>query len=48
MDTAPLMTAAQRLYTTMGFTSTGERHTPDGTVLLSYTLDIESAAPASR
>ena len=48
LETSPLMIAAQRLYTTMGFISTGERHTPDGTVLLGYTLDIESAAPASR
>ena len=48
LETSPLMVAAQRLYTSMGFTSTGDRHTPDGTVLLSYTLDIESAAPASR
>jgi ribosomal protein S18 acetylase RimI-like enzyme len=48
LETSPLMIAAQRLYTTMGFTSTGERHTPDGMVLLGYTLDIESAAPASR
>jgi ribosomal protein S18 acetylase RimI-like enzyme len=48
LETSPLMIAAQRLYTTMGFTSTGERHTPDGMVLLGYTVDIESAAPASR
>jgi ribosomal protein S18 acetylase RimI-like enzyme len=48
LETSPLMIAAQQLYTTMGFTPTGERHTPDGTVLLGYTLDIESAAPASR
>jgi ribosomal protein S18 acetylase RimI-like enzyme len=48
LETSPLMIAAQRLYTTMGFISTGERHTPDRTVLLGYTLDIESAAPASR
>jgi ribosomal protein S18 acetylase RimI-like enzyme len=48
LETSPLMIAAQRLYTTMGFTSTGERHTPDGMVLLGYTLDIETAAPASR
>jgi ribosomal protein S18 acetylase RimI-like enzyme len=48
LETSPLMIAAQQLYTTMGFTSTGERQTPDGTVLLGYTLDVESAAPASR
>jgi ribosomal protein S18 acetylase RimI-like enzyme len=48
LETSPLMIAAQRLYTTMGFTSTGERYTPDGTVLFGYTLDVESAAPASR
>ena len=48
LETSPLMTAAQRLYTTMGFTSTGERHTPDGMVLLGYTLDVQSTAPASR
>lgn len=48
LETSPLMTAAQRLYTTLGFTSTGERHTPDGTVLLGYSLDVQSAARANR
>jgi ribosomal protein S18 acetylase RimI-like enzyme len=48
LETTPIMIAAQRLYATLGFTSTGERRTPDGTVLLAYSLDLESAAPATR
>ena len=48
LETTPIMIAAQRLYATLGFTSTGERRAPDGTVLLGYSLDVESAAPASR
>jgi ribosomal protein S18 acetylase RimI-like enzyme len=48
LETSPLMVDAQRLYTTMGFTSTGERHTPDGMVLLGYTFAIESDAPENR
>ena len=48
LETTPIMMAAQRLYATLGFTATGERQTPDGTVLLGYSLDLESAAPATR
>jgi ribosomal protein S18 acetylase RimI-like enzyme len=48
LDTSPLMEAAQRMYSTMGFVSTGERSMPDGGVLLGYTIDVQSAAPATR
>lgn len=48
LETSPVMFAAQRLYTALGFTATGERHTPDGMVLLGFTIDIESDAAASR
>jgi ribosomal protein S18 acetylase RimI-like enzyme len=48
LETSPLMVAAQRLYLTMGFTSTGERRTPDGTRLLAYTVDVQSQAPVTR
>jgi ribosomal protein S18 acetylase RimI-like enzyme len=40
LDTAPVMTAAQRLYVSMGFASSGERITPDGMSLLGYSLDL--------
>lgn len=48
LETSTRMIAAQRLYTAMGFTSTGERHTPDGVVLLGYALDVDSVAATSR
>jgi ribosomal protein S18 acetylase RimI-like enzyme len=48
LDTSPAMTAAQHLYSTMGFVPTGEHSTPDGVRLLGYTLDIESQAGATR
>ncbi len=48
LDTSPVMRAAQRMYSTMGFTSTGERSMPDGGVLLGYTIDVQSVAPATR
>jgi ribosomal protein S18 acetylase RimI-like enzyme len=48
LETSPVMVAAQQMYTTMGFTSTGERHTPDGMDLLGYAFDIESDALANR
>jgi ribosomal protein S18 acetylase RimI-like enzyme len=48
LDTDPVMTAAQQLYASLGFAPTSPRVRPDGMVLLSYTLDIESAAPANR
>jgi ribosomal protein S18 acetylase RimI-like enzyme len=48
LDTSPAMTAAQRLYSTLGFVPTGEHRTPDGVRLLGYALDIESPAAATR
>jgi ribosomal protein S18 acetylase RimI-like enzyme len=48
LDTAPVMVAAQRLYTSMGFTPTPERPMPDGSVLLGYELRIATEAPATR
>ena len=48
LDTSPLMTTAQQLYTSMGFAPAGESHTPDGGLLLGYTLDLESDASATR
>ncbi|MFI5286513.1 MAG: GNAT family N-acetyltransferase [Candidatus Dormibacteria bacterium] len=48
LDTSPLMEAAQRMYSTMGFAPTGERSMPDGGVLLGYSIDVQSAAPATR
>ena len=48
LDTSPLMIDARRLYASMGFVPDGERATPDGTVLLSFKLDLESKARATR
>jgi len=48
LDTSPIMIDARRLYTSMRFVPDGERATPDGTILLSYRLDIESEARATR
>jgi ribosomal protein S18 acetylase RimI-like enzyme len=48
LDTAPVMVAAQQLYTSMGFTPTPERPMPDGSVLLGYSLGIATEAPATR
>jgi ribosomal protein S18 acetylase RimI-like enzyme len=48
LDTAQVMTAAQRLYTSMGFTPTPERPMPDGSVLLGYALGIATELPATR
>jgi ribosomal protein S18 acetylase RimI-like enzyme len=48
LDTSPLMTTARQLYTSMGFAPAGEGHTPDGGVLLGYTLDLESQTSAIR
>ena len=42
------MTAAQRLYVSMGFDSAGERITPDGTRLLEYSLNVDAAPRATR
>jgi ribosomal protein S18 acetylase RimI-like enzyme len=48
LDTAPVMVAAQQLYTSMGFTPTPQRPMPDGSVLLGYSLGIATEAPATR
>jgi len=48
LETAPVMVAAQRLYMSMGFTATGERRLPDGSVLLGYSLRIPTETPATR
>ncbi len=48
LDTSPAMTAAQRLYTSMGFIPTGENRTPGGVVLLGYVRGLESDAQQSR
>jgi ribosomal protein S18 acetylase RimI-like enzyme len=48
LETAPVMVAAQRLYTSMGFTPTPERRMSDGSVLLGYTLGIATESPATR
>ncbi len=48
LDTAPAMTAAQQLYTALGFVFEGERDTPDGVHLLRYTLDIGADPKAKR
>jgi ribosomal protein S18 acetylase RimI-like enzyme len=40
LDTAPVMTSAQRLYATLGFTFEREYDTPDGVHLMRYSLDI--------
>jgi GNAT superfamily N-acetyltransferase len=48
LDTAPAMTAAQQLYTELGFTFEGERDTPDGVHLLRYSLDLGADTQAKR
>jgi ribosomal protein S18 acetylase RimI-like enzyme len=48
LDTAPVMVAAQQLYTSMGFMPTPERPMPDGAMLLGYALGIATQAPATR
>ncbi|MGA7988306.1 MAG: GNAT family N-acetyltransferase [Candidatus Dormiibacterota bacterium] len=48
LGTGPAMTAAQQLYTALGFTFEGERDTPDGVHLLRYTLDIGADPQATR
>jgi ribosomal protein S18 acetylase RimI-like enzyme len=48
LDTAPAMTAAQQLYTTLGFTFEAERDTPDGVHLLRYALAIDADVQAKR
>jgi ribosomal protein S18 acetylase RimI-like enzyme len=48
LDTAPVMTAAQHLYASMGFTATAERPMPDGSVLLGFELRIATETPATR
>jgi ribosomal protein S18 acetylase RimI-like enzyme len=48
LDTAPAMTAAQQLYTDLGFTFEEEHDTPEGVHLLRYTLDIDADPEAKR
>ena len=48
LETAPVMVAAQRMYTSMGFTPTPERPMADGSVLLGYALGIATESPATR
>jgi ribosomal protein S18 acetylase RimI-like enzyme len=48
LETAPIMVAAQRLYTSMGFTPTPQRPMSDGSVLLGYALGIATESPATR
>jgi ribosomal protein S18 acetylase RimI-like enzyme len=48
LETTVPMTAAQRLYVSMGFDSAGERITPDGTRLLEYSLNVDAAPRATR
>jgi ribosomal protein S18 acetylase RimI-like enzyme len=48
LETAPVMTAAQQLYTSMGFAVTGDRLTPDGMHLLGYARDIDAEPRATR
>jgi hypothetical protein len=43
-----VMTAAQNLYASMGFTPTAERPMPDGSVLLGFELRIATETPATR
>jgi len=42
------MTAAQQLYTSMGFASTGDRVTSDGMRLLEYSRSIEAEPMPTR
>jgi ribosomal protein S18 acetylase RimI-like enzyme len=48
LETTAVMTAAQQLYASMGFDSTGERLTPDGTRLLEYSRSVDAAPQATR
>ena len=48
LETAPVMTAAQQLYTSMGFASTGDRVTSDGMRLLEYSRSIEAEPMPTR
>jgi ribosomal protein S18 acetylase RimI-like enzyme len=48
LETAPVMTAAQQLYTSMGFAATGDRLTPDGLRLLEYSRSTDAAPMATR
>jgi hypothetical protein len=43
-----VMTAAQQLYVSMGFDSTGERLTPDRTRLLEYSRTTDAEPMATR
>ncbi len=48
LETTAVMTAAQQLYVSMGFDSTGERLTPDGTRLLEYSRGVDAAPQPTR
>lgn len=48
LETAPVMTAAQQLYPSMGFTFRGDRVTPDGMRLLEYAFDLEAEPAETR
>jgi ribosomal protein S18 acetylase RimI-like enzyme len=48
LETAPVMTAAQQLYTSMGFAATGDRVTPDGLHLLEYSRSTDAEPMATR
>jgi ribosomal protein S18 acetylase RimI-like enzyme len=48
LETTAVMTAAQQLYASMGFNSTGERITPDGTRLLEYSRSVDAPPQPTR
>jgi ribosomal protein S18 acetylase RimI-like enzyme len=48
LETAPVMTAAQQLYSSMGFAFLGDRVTADGMRLLEYSLTLEAEPAATR
>ena len=48
LETTAVMTAAQQLYASMGFDSTGERLTPDGTRLLEYSRSVDAPLQPTR
>ena len=48
LDTGQEMTAAQQLYTALGFQPTGPQQRPGGPLLLGYKLDLDSESPATR
>jgi ribosomal protein S18 acetylase RimI-like enzyme len=48
LETAPVMSAAQQLYPSMGFAFTGDRVTPDGMRLLEYSINLEAEPAETR